>query len=401
MSTTKELQNSTDILKSAQQLSESAKTWADLSNAIFDPFDGLLAGVFRTREERAEFIKTPEYREIRRLINEAKKRTGLVEGAKPKKSGRFLTRIPASLHEALEREAECEGVSLNQLVASKLSVRLCDITSPKIKADPIVQAFLEYRDGYSSDKVVADPELNRLFRKRARELGAEGTDFELNWVLMNVRKSGKLAMPTKTKRYTVSDRDEFEFATEMAISYLQRKLSKERGLEISLDRIICDPQLAGSFDELTSKLCPGHSALDCRWVVLGLRKARRLSKKHSGLVLPSFDYLGPTTEIRTGRLPKTQGLYIFKSSDNDVFVGETDNLRDRLERHFESGGGKEVVPKWLYDPGRNRIRLGIVTLDTPLHDARKELELGFIGRLKPALNFIQGRPRLGVLEGCA
>lgn len=393
MSTTRETLASAEILKSAHDFAKSAKTWADLSNAIFDPFDGLLAGAFRTRDERTEFIKTPEYREIRRLINEAKKRTGLVEGAKPKKSGRFLTRIPASLHEALEREAKCEGVSLNQLVVSKLAVRLCDITSPKIKADPIVQAFLEYRDGYSSDKVVADPNLNRLFLNRARELGAEGSDFELNWVLMNVRKSGKLSVPTKTKRYSISDRDDFEFATEMAISYLQRKLTKERGIEISLDRIICDPQLAASFDELAVKLSPGHSALDYRWVVLGLRKARRLSKKHTGLTLPSFDYLGPTNGIRPSKLPKDQGLYIFEASDKHVFVGETDNLRNRLERHFDSAGGKEVVPDWLYDPGGNPIRLGIIPLGKVVHEARKELELGFIGTLKPALNYFQGRPR--------
>ena len=40
------------------------------------------------------------------------------------KSGRFVVRIPKSLHAALEAEAKNEGVSLNQLVLSMLSVSL-------------------------------------------------------------------------------------------------------------------------------------------------------------------------------------------------------------------------------------------------------------------------------------
>lgn len=54
--------------------------------------------------------------------------TGLVEGATPRKSGRFVVRLPKSLHAALEREAAAEGVSLNQLVVVKLSVGLGKLT---------------------------------------------------------------------------------------------------------------------------------------------------------------------------------------------------------------------------------------------------------------------------------
>lgn len=40
------------------------------------------------------------------------------------RSGRFLVRIPKTLHAALVAESRREGVSLNQLVLSKLSISI-------------------------------------------------------------------------------------------------------------------------------------------------------------------------------------------------------------------------------------------------------------------------------------
>ena len=59
------------LLNSARTVAASAETWADLSNALFDPESGLLAKAYSTREEREEFIKTKEYKSIRQLIDAA------------------------------------------------------------------------------------------------------------------------------------------------------------------------------------------------------------------------------------------------------------------------------------------------------------------------------------------
>ena len=112
------------LMKKAKRIAASCASWADLSNALFDPSTGLVARAFPTAEARAAFVKTPQYRQIRALISAAMDRSGLVEGATPHKSGRFVVRVPKSLHAALEREASAEGVSLNQLVVAKLSLRL-------------------------------------------------------------------------------------------------------------------------------------------------------------------------------------------------------------------------------------------------------------------------------------
>jgi hypothetical protein len=113
------------LLNAAQEKSRSVDRWADLWNFLFDPEEGLVAKAYPTRAERAAFVQTPEYKAIRKLISETRQRTGLVNGATPKeKSGRFVVRLPKSMHAALEQEAAHEGVSLNQLVVAKLACQL-------------------------------------------------------------------------------------------------------------------------------------------------------------------------------------------------------------------------------------------------------------------------------------
>ncbi len=121
------MRSTSHLLESAKAVAESVESWADLSNVLFNPVDGLVARAYPTREDRAAFVKTPEYAAIRRLVNDAIDRTGLVEGATPKKSGKFVVRLPQSLHAALEKEAARESVSLNQLVVTKLAIQLSDL----------------------------------------------------------------------------------------------------------------------------------------------------------------------------------------------------------------------------------------------------------------------------------
>lgn len=119
------------LLQQAQRLAATAPAWADLSNALFAPHTGLLTKAFPLGAARTAFAKTPEYRVIAQLLEDAMERTGVVEGATPRKSGKFVVRLPSSLHAALEREAIDEGVSLNQLVVAKLAVQLKTASAPR------------------------------------------------------------------------------------------------------------------------------------------------------------------------------------------------------------------------------------------------------------------------------
>lgn len=381
------------ILKSANEIALSAESWADLSNALFDPEEGLVAKAYPTRESREGFVRSAEYRAIRQMIDSAAEKTGFIEGATPKnKSGRFVVRLPRTLHAALETEADNEGVSLNQLVVTKLAVQMSHLASGKIpEMAAIAQAYLEVRDGFSTDRVVADPDMNQRFLRRCRELGLTGTGFDLNWMLFNGRKNKFFSDLPKTKNYTASKRDEFEFSSEMAVRFVQEQVSQREARAVSLDKIICDPDLAAEFDRIAERLAPGFAPLDYRWVAFGVRKASgRYASKAKTVDLPEFDVLGSTKGIKSSRIPTDQGLYLFRCDDDSLFVGDTDNLRNRIDRHFDSGG-QDGLPDWLYEKGSKNISLGIIPMPKVTQTSRKIVELGAVNRYRPFFNYVASR----------
>ena len=83
-----------------------------------------LRSVLSTLLGRAAFRKSETYGKLHALVEKKMQQTGVAAGAEPAKSGRFVVRLPRTLHAALEREAASEGTSLNQLVVAKLAARL-------------------------------------------------------------------------------------------------------------------------------------------------------------------------------------------------------------------------------------------------------------------------------------
>lgn len=371
-----------DVLREAERLARSLRTWADLSNALFDPMEGLVARSFPALDERKEFRKSNIYDQLHTLVEKKMEATGVIAGATPKKSGKFVVRLPRSLHAALEREAESEGTSLNQLVLTKLAVQLDNLAGEKI--GKIMQAFLEVRDVYSADKVIADPDLDRKFLRCCRELGLSGTDSELNWKLMNARKAGNLSGLSdliKTKPYRLGKViDDFEYASELAVRYMQQRK------DVSLDQIICDPELAEEFDTYATRLAPGFLPLQYRWAAFGLRKAGRLGKKVDQIgKLPKLESFGRVRGIELGKIPDIGGLYLFSSQEKPIFASQTENLRHRLERHIKvSSSG---LPSWLWDVRKEPLQLEAAPLPGITRSLRQAMETLLVRQWKPVLNF--------------
>jgi hypothetical protein len=73
-----------ELLREAERAAGEVQTWADLSNFLFNPVDGLVARAYPTRAAREAFVQTAEYRKIRQLVSDARQRYGLVEGATPR-----------------------------------------------------------------------------------------------------------------------------------------------------------------------------------------------------------------------------------------------------------------------------------------------------------------------------
>lgn len=72
-----------ELLQKAERIAQTATTWADLSNALFDPHTGLLAQAYPKRADREVFVQTAEYRAIQGLMKQAMEKFGRVAGADP------------------------------------------------------------------------------------------------------------------------------------------------------------------------------------------------------------------------------------------------------------------------------------------------------------------------------
>lgn len=111
-------QRGRELVALAKQLAAEGLDHVQLSNSIF-PVGGPVNQRFPTRKEREEFIKTEEWRELHRIVNQAPEPEPVNVP-----SGTVNVRIAQSLHAALNAEADREGVSLNALVSAKLAVSL-------------------------------------------------------------------------------------------------------------------------------------------------------------------------------------------------------------------------------------------------------------------------------------
>src|SRR5262249_42228682 len=161
--------------------------------------------------------------------------------------------------------------------------------------------------------------------------------------------------------------------------------------DVSLDKIICDPDLAAEFDRIAAKLAPGFSPFDYRWVAFGVRKAAgRYANQAREARRLSFTDFASTLSVNASSIPIDQGVYLFRCEDESLFVGETDNLRRRIERHFDTSGS-QGLPDWLYDRGSRVISLSFVPTPEISPTERKIIELAAVSRLTPYFNYLGGR----------
>jgi len=189
-------------------------------------------------------------------------------------------------------------------------------------ATAIAEAFLAAHQGYSSDRVLADPELNDSFLDNCRLLGIPGDAKDWNQLLLNIRKRGSLS-PIDTSRRTMirhSEMEPYQFASEIA----WRKVSDEHAC--SLDDILCNPTMAQSFDRIASQIVPDYSSFQYRWAALSIRKE---ASKGNRLVDRVGQRLAPRVVCMPDRdcLPALPGHYLITAAETQFFVGYASSLR--------------------------------------------------------------------------
>ena len=232
----------------------------------------------------------------------------------------------------------------------------------------VKEAFLKVRGGYSPDRVVADPDLNKLFLEACRSLDLDRSARELNSSLINLRKACDLP-GLKSKRTSFRDQDEYSFASEIAIRFMERRDG------VTLDQVVCDPALAAEFDRVAERIVPGYSPLRYRWAALALRKSRRLCPEPLGQALRPVR----VCQFETGRfdineIPPTQGLYVFFEATKCLYVGEAKNLNKRIRKHLAFSDNRGIA-YWLWEHGTAGLHLEVQVLDpSTLTRTRKAME---------------------------
>jgi len=246
----------------------------------------------------------------------------------------------------------------------------------------IVEAFTHASDGWSTDRVIADPELNLRYCEECEELGLPGGPADWNRALMRLRKSGKLEFLPRARRTTFQDEefDQYIFASEIAM----RQITDEIGT--SLDDVLCDPQLAAKFDSIARTVAPGpFSSLQYRWAALTLRKRAHECRTWSDQVPPDLERrrfleFKPLREIVTLRFASVPGLYLArKDADQSLYLGESLDLGKRLQCHQESQG---------WNSRARGTEVGVLPLEGVQCKERLGLQSRRITRLKPAFNYL-------------
>lgn len=365
------------VLRHARELASSAKTWADFSAALFDQSSGVIAKTFPDQLERQLFQDTEQSKEVNALLLDVIRRSGVVAGAeRTEKSGKFVVRVPKTIHHKLEIEAKREGVSLNQLAVSKLTLPLPSATG--LGGELIVQAFNSVHDGFSQDWVIVHPEYNERFLAKCRELGLTTHPARvLNHTLMNIRKNpkNKGRLNPTTKRSGFNDYDDYAFAAEIAVRVLQRTEG------VTLDRILCDPDLRIRYDQLALRLATDQTILKVRCAALNLRKTHRLQPIAEDVVDYELQSAGPIQSVNLNAIAADPGGYVFYDERRPIFAGQTDNLQKRIGHHLKYG-----MPDWLGIGSEERLVLKVVPIS-----GRREERLNWLGTFinveKPLLNY--------------
>jgi HicB family len=112
-----------ELLEFARSLHATGLTWVEANNAIYG-VGGRFTKLFPTRTDRLAFARMEEGRKLDALIDALPEPE--VRLSREEYSGKFVVRVPKSIHAALAAEAAAEGVSLNQLIVAKLSVQLAE-----------------------------------------------------------------------------------------------------------------------------------------------------------------------------------------------------------------------------------------------------------------------------------
>ena len=251
--------------------------------------------------------------------------------------------------------------------------------------DAVKSAFLAVHAGRSTDDVVIDDAMNKMFLAEAKALGASGSDFDINWSLFTIRKSANLG-PVVTE-VTRHNHDQYLHASEIAARHV------EDAHTTTVDRLLCDPVLRAEFDQIAVELAPGVNEYVLRKAALKLRKGRQLQpeliKRVANWNIQVERYDAAELEANNGLIPRNPGIYLFFDQSGYLYIGEAGNLRTRVAKHLDHSDRKALA-RYLWEQGLEGLSVELHSFDPSsdgrLSGPRRAYEASLIQSRKPKFN---------------
>jgi site-specific DNA-methyltransferase (adenine-specific) len=227
----------------------------------------------------------------------------------------------------------------------------------------MLEAYEKTYEGFSLDRVIADKTLNANFLDACRDAQLPGEPVDWNRWMFRLRKSGKLAhIPTSHRtEFDWRECDAFIDAAEIAW-----RLTAKAREHLSLDEILCDPELAELFDSNASRFAPHRESLEYRWAALMLRKRAKAARDQKLKEIP-FSKDQKLRSLDVEKYAGVPGIYLLETAKHQpLYVGWTFDLKQRFRRTLN-----EARAAWEHESSVGNIddlRFRTITLppDSPL-----------------------------------
>ncbi len=258
-------------------------------------------------------------------------------------------------------------------------------------SNQLVRAFLDAHCGFSLDRALADPVINRNFLAACERHSIPGSPADWNRKLLQLRKANRLRLPHRVRRTLVDPTylAHCEVASEIALAQIRH------AYEVSLDAILCDPELATQFDELARRVVPGFEPLCYRWAALGLRKRAKDARDAAILgeqkwghrrFRPAVGVYKLSPELIDDDAPS---VFAFRREQSDFYIGYSASIRESIVL-WGNGGTLKVICEFA----QSELQFAYSPVGDVLVRDRQGMQSYLIGRRKPKWNYPELTPRV-------
>jgi site-specific DNA-methyltransferase (adenine-specific) len=364
-----------------QLLGRIIRTCSHENEVVLDPFSGSATTLATAKKLGRQFVGFDLSKEYVKQGRERLK--GIRRG--DRLNGDPEPQVSPALRQVKENATNKERKAA--AAAAKASNHVENSRLVAITKAGLVEAFRRTCDGYSVDRVIADPELNLRFTNECDSLGLAGDPRSWNHSLFRLRKSGELAAIPAHRRTMLSleECNRYLFASEIA---WQKMLNEGC---TGLDAILCDPRLAERFDAIARAYAPHieppadfSDSLCFRWAAFKLRKEAKDAADRAQVLHDPL--LSKETYELDGTLPKTitaeAGLYLVEdaATKSTLYVGQTLNLQEQFAYQFTA----ETLQVWRSEGRELFVRVApLQTRFAELHGYQSKL----IKNRQPKLNY--------------